>query len=70
MPTRPELFDKAAMDERLEKRDFPDPIYDAATLGAYLRKARATGSAATINVGVSPEGRLNPKSIELIRAAR
>jgi len=70
MPTRPELFDKAAMDARLEKRDFPDPIYDVATLGAYLRKARETGSAATINIGISPEGRLNPKSIELIRAAR
>ncbi len=65
---RPELFDKELMARRLERRDFPEPVCTAAELRAFLDGARRRGEAVTINIGVSPEGRLNPMSVELLRS--
>ena len=68
--TRPEMFDRKRLDEMLERREFPRPIYTPERLKRFLAKARQAGSAVTINVGISPEGRLNPLSMELISSAR
>lgn len=65
---RPELFDKELMAQRLERRDFPEPVCTAAELRAFLDGARRRGEAVTINIGISPEGRLNPMSVELLRS--
>ena len=63
---RPELFDKAAMDTLMAERRFPDPAYGADRLCRFAKVAAATDAGLTLNVGISPEGRLNPKSIALV----
>ena len=63
---RPELFDKATMDALMAASRFPDPIYDADRLCRFAKVAAATGAGITLNVGISPEGRLNPKSMTIV----
>lgn len=67
LKTRPEMFDAAKLEAMSERGEFPDPIYTAEELRRYLAFIREHGGAATINVGIDAKGRINPKSIELIR---
>ncbi len=64
--TRPDLFDETIMEDRLARREFPDPFCTEVQLRAFLDGVRRRGEAATVNVGISPDGRLNPKSIKML----
>lgn len=65
---RPDLFDKEKMAALESVGEFPDPAYSAARLCAFAKTAAATDAGVTLNIGISPKGRLNPKSVELAAA--
>lgn len=63
--TRPEMFDKSALDAMEARGEFPDPIVTRDELQAFLRNFTSAGGGATVNVGIAKSGRLNPKAIAL-----
>ena len=64
---RPELFDAEYMSRLYEKREFPTPICTEDELRACIERATGRGEAVTVNIGISPEGRLNPMSCDMVR---
>ncbi len=67
---RPEMFDQAYLDGLRERGEFPQPVYTVAQLQSFLKKAAAAGAGTTLNVGIAPDGRLNPHSLKLLQALR
>ena len=63
---RPEMFDQAHLDALCARGEFPSPVYTRSRLRSFILAARAAGAAVTVNVGIGPTGRLNPKSVELL----
>ena len=66
--SRPEMFSKEALEEMERRGTFPDPVYPTAWLVKATRDFTGVGGAVTWNVGISRSGRLNPKSIDAVRA--
>ncbi len=63
-------FSRKWMDGLREKGEFPDPVFTKDELTAFMRDFTGAGGAVTVNVGITPEGRLNPKSTAWLRAVR
>lgn len=65
--SHPDHFSKEAMNALRDRGEFPDPLYSAEELRSFVRNFTGVGGGVTINVGVSPEGRINPKSLALLK---
>ncbi|MBO7687527.1 MAG: glycoside hydrolase family 127 protein, partial [Kiritimatiellae bacterium] len=63
-------FSRKWMNGLREKGEFPDPVFAKDELTAFMRDFTGAGGAVTVNVGITPEGRLNPKSTAWLRAVR
>lgn len=68
--THPDHFSQEAMEALRKRGEFPAPLYSRRELRSFVENFTGVGGAVTINVGVSADGRINPKSLELLRAIR
>lgn len=68
--THPDHFSQEAMEALRKRGEFPAPLYSRRELRSFVENFTGVGGGVTINVGVSADGRINPKSLELLRAIR
>jgi len=63
----PGHFDQKAMNALRERGEIPEPILDYGEFRTFMRDYLKAGGGVTVNVGITPLGRLNVKSLDYLR---
>ena len=67
LETRLEMTDASALQAMESSGETPEPVFSRECLQRFVRDFTAIGGAVTINLGIDRKGRMNPKSLSIIR---